>query len=167
MWHYIARPGQRGYNADRPLTRAIMTGGTDDDLHPDGHRGFNLQELALLAGFLATHKFCGTASAIKRQVGNAVPSCVAKAIFQSVIKSLKETDGVTDEGGINHDVEMRDALEEHRGAAKSARKNLKPETVVIDDAWDEDWIEVKAEGAHRHRQPPIRVEDDDVIVLDT
>jgi DNA (cytosine-5)-methyltransferase 1 len=93
---HMSRHGdKRGtpFNADRPLRSCITTDGGTDQLHPSGKRSYKLQELACLAGFPATHRFSKTGpTSIKKQIGNAVPSCVAKAIFKRIVKTMKETD---------------------------------------------------------------------------
>ncbi|KAK3708012.1 hypothetical protein LTR37_011705 [Vermiconidia calcicola] len=87
----IPRDG-KAYNDRGPLKQCITTSGGESNLHPKGKRTFNLQELACLAGFPPTHRFFGSEGSIKRQIGNAVPACVAKAIFEQIIKTMRQTD---------------------------------------------------------------------------
>ncbi|KAK3684707.1 hypothetical protein LTR37_020001 [Vermiconidia calcicola] len=87
----IPRDG-KPYDDREPLKQCITTSGGESNLHPKGKRTFNLQELACLAGFPLIHRFFGTEGSIKRQIGNAVPACVGKAIFEQIIKTMRQTD---------------------------------------------------------------------------
>lgn len=60
--------------------------------HPSGKRDFTLREYACLQGFPHNHVFRGCG--VKKQIGNAVPSCIAKVLFRSIKKDLDEADGV-------------------------------------------------------------------------
>ena len=85
------KPG-RPYDPNQPLRQCITTDGGKGDLHPHGNRTFTLAELASLAGFPPEHQFCGTKTDIKKQIGNAVPACVAKALFDQIKKTMTATD---------------------------------------------------------------------------
>jgi DNA (cytosine-5)-methyltransferase 1 len=61
-------------------------------IHPNGRRSMTLREFACLQGFPLEHKF--STSGVKRQIGNAVPPVVAKALLQEVKKSLMKADGL-------------------------------------------------------------------------
>ena len=80
------------YDGDQPLRQCITTNGGMSNKHPNGGRSFNLQELACLAGFPPSHRFFGNVTSIKKQIGNAVPACFAKALYQEIVKTLKESD---------------------------------------------------------------------------
>jgi DNA (cytosine-5)-methyltransferase 1 len=80
------------YKDDVPLRRLITCDGGNGNLHPTGKRTFELCELAALQAFLPSHQFAGGKTAILKQIGNAVPSCFAKILFEHVTASLKETD---------------------------------------------------------------------------
>jgi DNA (cytosine-5)-methyltransferase 1 len=80
------------YNGDRPLRGCITTSGGETNLHPNGKRSFNNQELAQLQGFSSSHKFVGSKSSITRQIGNAVPAKAATPFFKEIMKSLKKFD---------------------------------------------------------------------------
>ncbi|KAM3496513.1 hypothetical protein MY3957_000353 [Beauveria namnaoensis] len=54
------------------LGRTITTGGANS-YHPSGRRDFTLRELACLQGFPKSHRFVGTLTKIRRQIGNAFP----------------------------------------------------------------------------------------------
>jgi DNA (cytosine-5)-methyltransferase 1 len=49
-------------------------------LHPTEHRPITLAEGALLQGFPLDFSWCGTRTSIARQIGNAVPVPVARAL---------------------------------------------------------------------------------------
>lgn len=86
------------YDGNQPLRSCITTGGGEGDLHPSGERSFNLQELAVLQSFAPTYRFApSNKTSIRRQIGNAVPSCLAEALFKSIIETLKISDQLTAE----------------------------------------------------------------------
>ena len=80
------------YNGDAPLRGCVTTSGGETNLHPNGKRSFNKQELAQLQGFPSKHKFVGNKSSITRQIGNAVPAKAATPYFKEILKSLKKFD---------------------------------------------------------------------------
>ena len=57
-------------------------------LHPTAARALTHYEAALLQGFPPSHRFVGSKTAIARQIGNAVPIPLAKAIATQLEKSL-------------------------------------------------------------------------------
>ena len=81
-----------GYDANKPLRCCITGSGGESNLHPCGKRTFELCELAALQAFLATHRFAGGKTDILKQIGNAVPSCFGKILFEHITKSLRESD---------------------------------------------------------------------------
>jgi len=81
-----------GYDSNLPLRRCITCDGGQSNLHPSGRRTFELCELAALQAFLPTHRFAGGKTAILKQIGNAVPSCFGKILFEHITKSLRESD---------------------------------------------------------------------------
>lgn len=82
------------FNPNQPLRNAITCNGGKDNRHPNGERSFNIQELALLQGFPAYHKFAPLGmTTLREQVGDACPAeSLGKAIFASVKKTLDETE---------------------------------------------------------------------------
>lgn len=60
-------------------------------LHPEQHRVVSVRECARSQGFPDNYKFCGTVLDKHRQVGNAVPPPMAKAIGTEIKKSLTST----------------------------------------------------------------------------
>jgi DNA (cytosine-5)-methyltransferase 1 len=69
-----------------------MTTHGGQNYHPSGKRDFTLREYAALQGFPPNHVFAG--SYVKKQIGNAVPPCVAKVLFESIKQQLDTVDGV-------------------------------------------------------------------------
>lgn len=69
-------------------------------LHPEAMRAITHYEAAIFQGFPEDHKFIGSRTAIARQIGNAVPIPLGKAIAEVIVRAL---DGVeaerTDELG--------------------------------------------------------------------
>jgi DNA (cytosine-5)-methyltransferase 1 len=76
--------------------KTITTNAGQENYHPSGRRPYTLRELARLQTFPLLHSFDGANGITekKRQIGNAVPPLLARAMFRSVVKSLKESDGV-------------------------------------------------------------------------
>jgi DNA (cytosine-5)-methyltransferase 1 len=86
-------PPRRAYDANR-LAGTITTGGSDF-AHPSGTRDFTLREFASLQGFPRYHKFKGTRTSIKRQIGNAFPPNTVEVLYGHLEKWLLKTDGMT------------------------------------------------------------------------
>lgn len=63
-------------------------------IHPSGMRDFTHREFACLQGFPMEHTF-GT-TGVRKQIGNAVPPIVARAMLESVRKALTKEDGVSE-----------------------------------------------------------------------
>lgn len=59
-------------------------------LHPEADRAITHYEAAVLQGFPASHKFVGSKTAIARQIGNAVPIPLGKAIATQLERALSE-----------------------------------------------------------------------------
>jgi DNA (cytosine-5)-methyltransferase 1 len=93
MKHSIER-SKPSYDGGLPMKGCITCDGGPSNLHPSGERTFNLFELAALQGFPPTHQFDvdATVTDIKKQIGNAVPSMFAKALFEHIALSLQESD---------------------------------------------------------------------------
>ena len=64
-------------------------------VHPSGKRSFTHREFAALQGFGLEHKFSDVA--VRKQIGNAVPPCVAAILFESIKKALRKADGLGEE----------------------------------------------------------------------
>ena len=59
-------------------------------LHPEAHRAITHHEAARLQGFPDDFQFVGSRTAIARQIGNAVPVPLGRAIAAEVLKTLTE-----------------------------------------------------------------------------
>lgn len=57
-------------------------------LHPVENRAITHYEAALLQGFPETHRFIGSRTAIARQIGNAVPIPLGRAIAKTLLRAL-------------------------------------------------------------------------------
>lgn len=57
-------------------------------LHPKANRAITHYEAAVLQGFPPEHKFVGSKTAIARQIGNAVPIPLGKAIAEKLLESF-------------------------------------------------------------------------------
>ncbi|KAI7547170.1 hypothetical protein KC331_g5174 [Hortaea werneckii] len=92
MLAHTPKPHGFPYDPWQPLKSAITCDGGKSDVHPSGTRSFNMRELSMLQSFPPTHDFSGTMTSIRKQCGNAVPSCFAKLMFEEITKSLSERD---------------------------------------------------------------------------
>ncbi|KAL4781333.1 S-adenosyl-L-methionine-dependent methyltransferase [Aspergillus varians] len=72
--------------------RTVTCGGGDSNYnyHPSGQRPFTYREYACLQTFPLSFRF-GPLEVLK-QIGNAVPPLLAKAVYEGIIRSLRETD---------------------------------------------------------------------------
>ena len=84
----------RPWSGDSIAPRCITTHG-GQNYHPSGKRGFTLREYASLQGFPMNHQF--SPMNIKKQIGNAVPPCIAKVLFSWIKKALEKADGIRPE----------------------------------------------------------------------
>ena len=73
------------------LARTMTTSG-DGMVHPSGTRSLTHREYACLQKFPLEHKF--GERGITKQIGNAVPPCMAKPLFETIIKALLRADGL-------------------------------------------------------------------------
>ncbi|ROV98063.1 hypothetical protein VMCG_07030 [Cytospora schulzeri] len=90
-----ARPANKPpRDGNAPLPETIVCGGTNTHQHYSGTRWYTLRELACLQGFPVVHRFEGTTTEIRKQIGNAFPPCVAKVFLEPLIRHLERTDGV-------------------------------------------------------------------------
>ncbi|KAI0204457.1 S-adenosyl-L-methionine-dependent methyltransferase [Astrocystis sublimbata] len=81
-----------GWDANQTLRRCITTNGGYGNHHPDGRRNFTLREYATLQTFPVEWPF-GKIDR-KRQIGNAFPPLVAKALYTHLRKWLEKQDRV-------------------------------------------------------------------------
>jgi len=82
------------WDDNKILPRAMTTSG-GQNYHPSGTRDLTPREYATLQGFPNCHVFKG--SYMKKQIGNAVPPCVAKVLFESIKRDLDDVDGIVEE----------------------------------------------------------------------
>ncbi|KAL4927518.1 DNA cytosine methyltransferase [Aspergillus undulatus] len=75
------------YDGNRQAGTITCNGG--EDYHPSGKRTFTSREIACLQTFPMEFRFKRNAT---KQIGNAVPPVLAKAIHEEVVRSLRETD---------------------------------------------------------------------------
>ncbi|KAI7086574.1 hypothetical protein KC356_g4901 [Hortaea werneckii] len=92
MLAHTPKPHGFPYDPREPLKLAITCDGGKSDVHPNGTRTFNMRELSMLQSFPATHDFAGTMTSIRKQCGNAVPSCFAKLMFEEITENLSKRD---------------------------------------------------------------------------
>ncbi|KAH8122839.1 S-adenosyl-L-methionine-dependent methyltransferase [Trichoderma asperelloides] len=76
------------------LAGTITTGG-NDVYYPDGTRDFTIREYACIQGFPKYHKFLGTKTCIRRQIGNAFPSNTVQMLYKHLEEWLLKQDGMT------------------------------------------------------------------------
>ncbi|KAL8918165.1 MAG: hypothetical protein Q9208_007517 [Pyrenodesmia sp. 3 TL-2023] len=88
---YAVRPRNQAPYSGTKIARTITCNG-GGMVHPSGTRDFTIREFAALQGFPHEHVF-GTVGA-KRQVGNAVPPVVGRAVLAEVVRALEREDGV-------------------------------------------------------------------------
>lgn len=60
--------------------------------HPEQDRAITLREAALLQTFPPEYRFCGNASQIARQIGNAVPVLMLEALMPIITTIVRQTD---------------------------------------------------------------------------
>lgn len=82
------------WNPDLPLSNTITCDGGRNNYYWDGTREFSVREFALLQGFPETHRFVGTKTDKKRQIGNAFPPSVVKVLYSHLMKWLDKQDGI-------------------------------------------------------------------------
>ena len=73
------------------MTSRCTTPACGSFIHPTEHRGITLREAALIQTFPPSYKFEGGYDQIERQIGNAVPVLLAKAVANSVRTCLEQT----------------------------------------------------------------------------
>jgi DNA (cytosine-5)-methyltransferase 1 len=81
---------------DRPaatLTTRCTTPACGPYVHPSEDRGITLREAAWLQTFPLRHVFVGGYGAIERQIGNALPPLLARAVAQASVQLLRRSMG--------------------------------------------------------------------------
>ncbi|KAJ5657577.1 C-5 cytosine methyltransferase DmtA [Penicillium longicatenatum] len=77
------------YSPHQPAKTITCSGG-EANYHPSGKRGLTPREVACIQTFPLGFVFCGKNR--RKQIGNAVPTRLAEALFREVRKSLRRTD---------------------------------------------------------------------------
>lgn len=124
------RPHRPAYNPDC-LSGTITTGGADF-VYYDGSRDFTLREFATLQGFPRYHRFRGTKTSVKKQIGNAFPPNTVKVLYQHLQSWLLEHDGV-----LPHQAPTEDAIMIDQEAVGVAVGPVPNESIIIVDDSDE------------------------------
>ncbi|KAG8161256.1 hypothetical protein KVR01_009520 [Diaporthe batatas] len=95
--HDVARATLRNdqpRDGNAPLPKTITCGGVQGVSHFSGLRDYTLREIACLQGFPVSHQFEGNKTQIRKQIGNAFPSCAVKEIYDHLRAWLEKVDGV-------------------------------------------------------------------------
>jgi len=78
--------GHRPLDPDKPAPTVTARGDNKGGVvilpHPNGKRRMTCRELATIQSFPLDYEFCGNASSVYRQIGNAVPPLLGKAVAE-------------------------------------------------------------------------------------
>ena len=77
------------YDARTALAKCVTRDG-GCNYHPSGRRKLTPRELACIQSFRWDYKFHGCVTAIKKQIGNAVPPLVWKTFVEKIIQTLDD-----------------------------------------------------------------------------
>jgi len=80
------------YRLDRSLPSPTIMTMNHNYYHPVENRRFTARELATLQGFPTDYEFVGKFSSQHRQIGNAVPPLMAKALGEKILEIYKSPD---------------------------------------------------------------------------
>jgi DNA (cytosine-5)-methyltransferase 1 len=117
--HHPPRPS---YSPDR-LAMTITTG-CREMYFPDGTRDLTLRELASLQGFPRRHRFQGTKTSVRRQIGNAFPPNTVHTLYKHLREWLEKEDGVVTREPPRTDIIMIDAEPETQPARASTSGSI-------------------------------------------
>lgn len=92
--------GMRRLVAGEP-SKAITSAATREFIHPVEDRFLTQREAALLQTFPASYEFIGNRAEINTLIGNAIPPQFAKAIADSVIRTMSKTVDSSLRGGLD------------------------------------------------------------------
>lgn len=140
------QPRKAVYNPNR-LAGTLTTGGADF-AYPDGSRDFTLREYANLQGFPRYHKFQGTRTSIKRQIGNAFPPNTVKVLYQHLERWLLNQDGM-----LPCQPRIVDAI----------MVDIQDDPIIVDDSDESSVCQRSSSSEGRHESPTM---DDVVEILD-
>lgn len=82
------------------LTTRCTTPSCGSFVHPSEPRGITLREAALLQTFPAAYSFLGTYGEKERQIGNAIPVLMAKAVAGIAVRLVPRAPSPLPEGGL-------------------------------------------------------------------
>lgn len=148
-----------------PLPETICCGGTHKLQHFSGKRAYTLRELACLQGFPVVHRFEGGATAVRKQIGNAFPPCVAKVFLEPLLKHLERTDGVQSRPPQNPAPgALPGSSSSGRRLGLETQRDVEPQSYHYNGDFDEDEALEHAlqqskeamDGARRHAAPGTR-----------
>ncbi|RDA87395.1 hypothetical protein CP532_6973 [Ophiocordyceps camponoti-leonardi (nom. inval.)] len=78
------------------LVGTVTTGGNQEIYHPSGRRELTIREYACIQGFPHSHRFRGTKTTKRRQIGNAFPPNTVEVLYRHLRLSLLREDGLLD-----------------------------------------------------------------------
>ncbi|KAI1324601.1 S-adenosyl-L-methionine-dependent methyltransferase [Xylariaceae sp. FL0255] len=81
---------KKGYSYEKRAGTITTSGLTS--CHPSGLRPFTVRELATIQGFPLDYQFRGTATQIKKQIGNAFAPVVVEVLYRHIRKFLLQED---------------------------------------------------------------------------
>lgn len=82
-----------GFDGKKTQAKTLTCGGGIGNYHPDGLRPYTIRELACLQTFPVLYSFANAGLTVaKRQIGNAFPPTLARAVYREIVKVLKEAD---------------------------------------------------------------------------
>ncbi|KAJ5166319.1 uncharacterized protein N7482_005100 [Penicillium canariense] len=84
------RNGHKAEYDGRMPAKTLTCSGGEANYHPSGKRAFSCREVACLQTFPMDFMF--STSGVRKQIGNAVPPILAKALYVAIVESLKATD---------------------------------------------------------------------------
>ncbi len=75
------------------FAKTITTNGGQGNCHPSGLRPYTNREFARLQTLPLKHGFADNIfGVVRRQIGNMVPTLVARALFREITRFMKEAD---------------------------------------------------------------------------
>ncbi|PTB70362.1 S-adenosyl-L-methionine-dependent methyltransferase [Trichoderma citrinoviride] len=121
------------------LAGTITTGG-NEVYYPDGTRDLTIREYASIQGFPKYHKFIGTKTCIRKQIGNAFPPNTVRVLYRHLEDWLLQQDGMTryqplPDSVLSVDDSDGDNSEHYTGSQTSSMVQSSPEM-------DEDIVEL-------------------------
>ncbi|KAF4975963.1 hypothetical protein FZEAL_7315 [Fusarium zealandicum] len=147
------QPRRAPYDGNR-LAGTITTRG-GDFYYPDGTRNLTLREFASLQGFPKTHRFLGTMTSIKRQIGNAFPPNTVCVLYKHIEKWLLKQDGVLPYDPRDDSILIDDDSDQSVNLAVDMEEDARHSPDMMED----DFVEVVEEAQHRLPRANWQIED--------